>query len=202
MLRLIAAFLERKLYIFIVGFIWDQKQDIGTHFWSIQKVLYCSDFHPQVFFSAVIFVCRYFVLAVIFFAGIFFGSDFFRRTLFLAGIFSQVIFCRYFVGRDIFGRDSVCQSFPTYIDTFSLYCDIYLISFISGFTASDSNCQNYTYFQMGMVWTLSRSWSFEVFKNLCLLLYLFSIYDWLGTGIYQYNQSSHRNRRRIVRMNL
>ena len=92
--------------------------------------------------------------------------------------------------------------FPTYIDTFSLYCDIYLISFISGFTASDSNCQNYTYFQMGMVWTLSRSWSFEVFKNLCLLLYLSSIYDWLGTGIYQYNQSSHRNRRRIVRMNL
>ena len=69
---------------------------------------------PQVFVSAVIFVCRYFVLAVIFFAGIFFGSDFFRRTLFLAGIFSQVIFCRYFVGRDIFGRDSVCQSVIRY----------------------------------------------------------------------------------------
>ena len=65
---------------------------------------------PQVFVSAVIFVCRYFVLAGIFFAGIFFGSDFFRRTLFLAGIFSQVIFCRYFVGRDIFCMDSACQS--------------------------------------------------------------------------------------------
>ena len=92
--------------------------------------------------------------------------------------------------------------FPTYIDTFSLYCDIYLISFISGFTASDSNCQNYTYFQSRMVWILWRSSSFERLKNLCLLLYLSSIYLWFGTGIYQCNQSNHRNQWRTVRMNI
>ena len=53
-----------------------------------------------------------------------------------------------------------------------------------------------------MVWILWRSSSFERFKNLCLLLYLSSIYLWFGTGIYQCNQSNHRNRWRIVRMNI